>query len=162
MININLAKGLSKCFRFVLTNHLKTSVLNTVVYGLSPHRTLLRFVCAIADDEGINFSLAAEVIRSSSYIDDFVCGSSSLEKLATSRTYCFPVKKGVVSSYANVAQHDSTLISDLPPSHLSTNSLSLDSDSSSSLKVLGMHWNKSCTKQTILSDLARMYDPLGF
>ncbi|KAG5870326.1 hypothetical protein JTB14_004163 [Gonioctena quinquepunctata] len=82
MININPCdKDYQRIvFRFAPDEPLRDFVLNTVVYGLSPSPYLaLACLRQLADDEGNNFPLAAEVIRSASYIDDFVCGSSTSE-----------------------------------------------------------------------------------
>lgn len=64
----------------------------------------------------------------------------------------------------------------LPISHLYTKSYSFNSDEDTSIQLLGLQWkplpdcftynvkisNNNCTKRGILSDLARIYDPLGF
>ncbi|KAJ8966582.1 hypothetical protein NQ314_003447 [Rhamnusium bicolor] len=71
------------------------------------------------------------------------------------------------------ASNESFLLSKLPSSHLILNSLAFDKDES--LKILGLRWDpltdtfslkvqpleRSCTKRSILSDLARVFDALG-
>lgn len=68
------------------------------------------------------------------------------------------------------------MLDDLPIEHTLPGFSSLDYDQSSVLKVLGLKWypwkdcftfdvkpmNRTCTKGTILSELAFIYDPLDF
>ncbi|KAJ8952376.1 hypothetical protein NQ318_014467 [Aromia moschata] len=70
----------------------------------------------------------------------------------------------------------SELLSHLPPEHLQVDPLSLDLENDCTIKLLGLHWNftedifsynvivpsKPCTKRSILSEFARIFDPLGF
>ncbi|KAG5884249.1 hypothetical protein JTB14_011738 [Gonioctena quinquepunctata] len=175
MININPCdKDYQRIvFRSAPDEPLKDFVLKTVVYGSSPSPYLaLACLRQLADDEGNNFPLAAEVIRSASYIDDFVCGSSTLENTRNLRTELISLLKKAGFEKRKWSSNNSTLISDLPPSHLSTNPLSFDSDSSSSLKVLGMQWNpvqdtfsftvKPFQNNHFIRSSSDVCDPLGF
>ncbi|KAG5874239.1 hypothetical protein JTB14_030467 [Gonioctena quinquepunctata] len=61
-------------------NLLKTTLL-TVVYGVfsSPYLAL-KVLLQLAEDKGKAYPLAAENIRHSSYVDDFVGGASTFEE----------------------------------------------------------------------------------
>nr|CAI5869110.1 unnamed protein product [Callosobruchus analis] len=75
------------------------------------------------------------------------------------------------------SSNDPNLLSDLSPDILAKSAHTFDTDPVNlSLKVLGLQWNQStdafsfsvsfldrpCTKRNMLSELARIYDPLGF
>ncbi|XP_031356668.1 uncharacterized protein LOC116180692 [Photinus pyralis] len=68
------------------------------------------------------------------------------------------------------------VLDSIPLDHRQPQALSFDSESSDTAKILGLQWRSasdsfafvvnprdvSCTKRTLLSELARIYDPLGF
>ncbi|KAG5860876.1 hypothetical protein JTB14_028637 [Gonioctena quinquepunctata] len=164
------------------TNYIINSAdytLLTVVYGVSSLPYLaLKVLLQLAEDEGKAYPLAAENIRHSSYVDDFVGGASTFEEARVLITELIALMKLGGFELRKWSSNEPSLLSDLPESYLSTNSSSFDNDhENTTLKVLGLHWNpsfdcfhfsfnpsadKSCTKRTMLSELAEIYDPLGF
>ncbi|XP_024871386.1 uncharacterized protein LOC112454074 [Temnothorax curvispinosus] len=113
--------------------------------------------------EGIvSYSLAAAVLEESVYVDDVVASVESKEKAR------FELRKWASS-------HPSVL-ADLDPELCSQSLLFFESPEDQFHKVLGLCWypqtdsfgfqvnplDRDCTKCNILSELARIFDPLGF
>lgn len=152
--------------------------LNTVTYGVSSAPYLaLRTLLQLATEEELNFPLAANAIKFDTYVDDIVTGCSSLEDARNlQKQLIFIMEKGGFE-LRKWASNDPDLLSQLPASHLSKHPLTFDSDLENALiKILGLQWNpaqdsflfsvcpldRPCTKRNMLSELARVFDPVGF
>ncbi|KAG5863081.1 hypothetical protein JTB14_002589 [Gonioctena quinquepunctata] len=76
--------------------------------------------------------------------DDFVGGASTFEEARVLITELIALMKLGGFELRKWSSNEPSLLSDLPESHLSTNSLSFDNDhENTTLKVLGLHWNPS-------------------
>lgn len=151
--------------------------LNTVTYGVASSPFLAcRSLQQLAEDEGESYPIAKQIILSDVYVDDVVTGCDSVEKAQTAKSQLialfnqggFKLRKWVSNEYE--------LLSDLPAEDCLTGSVSLDDSEPATLKVLGLKWDpasdeflfeiksldQTCTKRSILSELARIFDPLGF
>ncbi|GFT74766.1 integrase catalytic domain-containing protein [Trichonephila clavipes] len=151
----------------------KTYKLATVTYGtVSAPFLAIRTLKALADEEKVEFPDAADVICNDSYIDDILSGESTLEgakKLQTRLSQLlmregFELHKGVSNSRE--------LLKDL-----SASSYVFDKEfQDAPVKTLGMLWDPkvACltykvkisdkvnfSKRDVLSEIARLYDPLG-
>ncbi|CAG5008036.1 unnamed protein product [Parnassius apollo] len=150
--------------------------LRTVTYGVksSPYLAI-RTLHKLATDHGDQFPHAAEALRHHTYMDDIITGASSIE--ATSQ-----LKEDLINRL-NCAQLDlrkwssnsPLLLQTLPMEHWECPK-SFSDDGSITLKVLGVQWdptedyftysvspvNVEFTKRSILSHVARIYDPLGW
>lgn len=151
--------------------------LNTVTYGVSCSpflalRSLHQFT------EGHRFPLVAKVLQRFSCIDDFVFGAQSLQETKSLRNDLLSLLKlGEFELHKWCCNHPS-LLGTLPPNSINPNSLSFDSDDCFlTLEILGLQWNpiidsftfsvqtqrnEVCTERSLLSELARVYDPLRF
>ncbi|XP_050516638.1 uncharacterized protein LOC126891505 [Diabrotica virgifera virgifera] len=152
--------------------------LLTVTYGVSSAPFLaLRTLLQLSEDEGREFPLAAEVLRMSTYVDDIVCGGDTLEIALDFRNELISLLSRGQFELRKWSSNDMRLLEGLPESHIGKKSISFDDNSCSSpLKILGLVWNaqldcfsfevtaldKSCTKRSMLSELARVFDPVGF
>lgn len=153
--------------------------LNTVTYGVSSSPFLAcRTVRQLAEDEGDSFPIAKQIMLTDIYIDDVISGLNSYEEAQRAKTQLIDVfKRGgflLRKWVSNVPQ----LLSDLRPEDCLSGSVNLQLDKVENPihKVLGLKWDQSsdafffeieassrpCTKRAILSELARIYDPLGF
>lgn len=148
--------------------------LKTVTYGVSSAPFLaLRTINQLASDEAVNFPLAAEVLKSDIYVDDIVSGSPSIEvALATQQQLIELFAKGGFELRKWAANHPNLL------KHLSEDQsqIPIPFDNDIAVKILGLQWipatdsfsysvctfSSNCTKRSLLSDIARLFDPLGF
>ncbi|XP_074031549.1 uncharacterized protein [Leptinotarsa decemlineata] len=152
--------------------------LRTVTYGMNCSPFLaLRTLEQLVKDEGGTFPLASLALSSTCYIDDFVMSIPTFEKAHQLKTEIITLLRRGGFELRKWSSNDLSLLSDLPPSYLSNEPHTFSEDIDSCLKILGLRWNPSadcfsfivsaipnrpCTKRTILSELARIYDPLGF
>ncbi|XP_059062702.1 uncharacterized protein LOC131855445 [Achroia grisella] len=153
--------------------------LNTVTYGLASSPYLAcRTLRQLAKDWGNSYPLAKQIILSDIYIDDVATGFQSLEAAQEAKSqlialfshgcFMFQLRKWI--------SNDMRLLSDIPKEDCLMGSVSLDNTESGIFKVLGLKWDPSsdsflfeiqsldrpCTKRSILGELARIFDPLGF
>ncbi|GFT72664.1 integrase catalytic domain-containing protein [Trichonephila clavipes] len=151
----------------------KTYKLATVTYGtVSAPFLAIRTLKALADEEKVEFPDAADVICNDSYIDDILSGESTLEgakKLQTRLSQLlmregFELHKGVSNSRE--------LLKDL-----SASSYVFDKEfQDAPVKTLVILWDPKVdcltykvkisdkvnfSKRDVLSEIARLYDPLG-
>lgn len=151
--------------------------LNTVTYGVSSSPFLAcRTLRQLAEDNGDSYPLAKKIILSDIYIDDIVTGCDTFETAKQTKIQLIALFKLGGFELRKWVSNDPSLLSDLPVSNRLSGSVSLDNSETSTLKVLGLRWDsisdsflfeilpsdRPCTKRAILSELARIFDPLGF
>lgn len=151
--------------------------LKTVTYGVSSAPYLaLRTLQQLAEDEKERFPRASKVLKSEVYVDDVVTGSNSVESaLSLQKELISLLTAGGFKLRKFVSNHPA-LVDWLPAEDVEVPEiLSLDQDSRV-VKVLGLQWNpnvdcfsykiqpscKEATKRNILSEIARIFDPLGW
>ncbi|XP_060516106.1 uncharacterized protein LOC132695675 [Cylas formicarius] len=162
-------------WRFDPREAVREYVLSTVVYGLSCSPYLaIRVLRQLARDEGARYPLAARLLDCQTYIDDIIGGTDSLEEARDLRDQLVSLLKLGGFELRKWASNSPELLSSLPASHHQP--VSLCGDDNPSLKVLGLQWcplrdvfsyriqvtDRTCTKRNILSQVAQIYDPLGF
>ncbi|XP_063236126.1 uncharacterized protein LOC134538623 [Bacillus rossius redtenbacheri] len=152
--------------------------LRTVTYGVSAAPYLaLRTIQQLARDEAAAFPLASKVLLSDIYVDDMVTGSSSIDSaLDVQRELLSCLAKGGFKLRKFMINHPA-LLDWLPHEDVETpQMLSFDPDCQAIIKVLGLQWSPGsdtfaykieessnhATKRTILSTIARIFDPLGW
>ncbi|XP_052747141.1 uncharacterized protein LOC128199875 [Bicyclus anynana] len=151
--------------------------LNTVTYGVASSPFLAcRSLQQLAEDEGDSYPIAKQIISSDVYVDDVVTGCDSFESAQQAKTQVIALCNRGGFQLRKWVSNYSELLSDLRSEDCLTDPVSLDEADSTILKVLGLKWdpisdtflfeiksmNLTCTKRTILSELARIFDPLGF
>ncbi|XP_026736810.1 uncharacterized protein LOC113500286 [Trichoplusia ni] len=177
-LQINLLESQRKyvkiLFRFNENEKLRTFHFNRVPFGLKSSPFLaMRTVRQLATDEGNRFPDAASIAQSKLYMDDLVTSVSdegsaiclAKELITLFKSGCFDLVKW--------ASNSSALLDSLPHSHLAP--VNFSDDASNNLKILGLSWihhedvfllttscvDDKCTKRTILSFIARLFDVLG-
>lgn len=149
--------------------------LVTVTYGLAPAPYLaMRVLKQLAHDEGHAFPRAAAVVENSFYVDDTLFGADDLNVLRDTRNQLIDLmNRGF--QLRQWATNSSELLEDLPVNqHDPIDHLITKDDS---LKILGLSWSPKedsfrfvihsekpafASKRSILSFIARLYDPFGW
>ncbi|XP_058458365.1 uncharacterized protein LOC131434987 [Malaya genurostris] len=163
-----------------LNQSLRTFDLQTVTYGLKSSPFLATMVlCQLADDEEENFPMAANVVKRSSYMDDVLTGANTLEGAIELKNQvagllakgCFDIHK--------FCSNSEELLSEIPEEKREDGVNIGNSNFNVLMKTLGVAWDPQddmftflvpvdipwtsyLTKRKILSQIAKIFDPLGF
>ncbi|CAK9827685.1 hypothetical protein ANTRET_LOCUS5354 [Anthophora retusa] len=153
----------------------QTFQLNTVTFGLTPAPFLAtRCLQQLADDEGHLYQYAGSVLKRDLYVDDLLTGAATLQEAVTLRNELIDLLQQAGLSIRQWASNTPTLLQGLPEGHVN---VKLQSHDDKTLKTLGVAWNSQqdsivyavksiatrtrITKRIILSEIARIFDPLG-
>ena len=152
--------------------------LSTVTYGTASAPYLAtRALVQLAIDEAADFPVASATLRKDCYVDDLMTSVSSEEEaIDLQRDLVSLLQRGGIPLRKwcsnNAAVMKAVPLEDREPKL----SLSIDGENST-VKTLGVHWNTASdsfsfavkldnqsmyTRRTVLSDTARIYDPLGW
>lgn len=162
-------------WRFSRDEPISTYRLNTVTYGVTSSPYLaIRTLLQLAADEGKNYPAAAEIIRRDIYVDDVVSGAESVDAALEIQRQLIGLFSCGGFELRKWASNSPELLASLPENFQQP--FSFDSNELTSLKILGLQWcpssdcfsfkvelsDRPATKRNMLSDMARVYDPLGF
>lgn len=163
-------------WRFSRSENLKEYQMNRVTFGIKSAPYLaLRTLKELASGEQQSFPLASEVLRQNMYVDD--CCSSAPDvptALKIQRELISLLKRGGFELGKWASNHPELLTA--VSSTDTKMSLDFQCEGPTIIKVLGLQWDPSndvfsyaftpveshCTKRSILSQIARIFDPLGF
>lgn len=147
----------------------KTYELKTVTYGtVSAPFLATRTLLQLSRDEEKCFPLAAPILRDNVYMDDLLCGASTLEEAKElKRQVTGMLEKGGMQLHKWYGSH---------PELASNVNDGYDFKNLTEIKTLGVSWKSqedcfvfrvtvelknSYTKRCVLSTIARLFDPLG-
>lgn len=152
--------------------------LLTVTYGTSCAPFLaIRTLKQLAQDEKLNYPETFDVINNDFYMDDLLTGAND-ENAATNlqKRVTEIMAKGQFEMH-KWASNSHVVLQEIPNSHKIAKE-SVDITMDDTIKALGVRWNslhdvfelkfdissqtKPFTKTTVLSDIAKAFDPLGF
>ena len=153
----------------------KEYTLDTVTYGTSSASFLaIRALHQLADDEGDQHPLAALVLKRDFYVDDLLTGANTIQEAAFLRDELIALLRKGGFPLRKWTSNDPALV---PENSANPSSCHMPLDSNPTIKTLGIHWNskqdsifykvdlskfsKSVTKRSILSQVAKLFDPLG-
>ncbi|XP_066595071.1 uncharacterized protein [Prorops nasuta] len=156
-------------------DEIKSFDLNTLTFGVASSPFLaIRTLHRLADDERGSYPRAAEVIKTHMYVDDLLTGADSISELREIRDEIIALLKSGGFEIRQWASNDTNVIHDLA-SNENTAEFILKTETTS--RTLGLTWrtiddaicynpspisqNERFTKRMILSDIARIFDPLG-
>ncbi|XP_062533993.1 uncharacterized protein LOC134203020 [Armigeres subalbatus] len=157
---------------------LNTYELKTVTYGTASAPFLAtRVLRQLADDEQHRFSEAADVLRKDFYVDDLFSGSKTVEEAIRLRNQLDSLLSVGGFELRKWASNVEEVLEGVPPEHRALKT-SVDLDRDECIKSLGLHWEPATdqlrykidlpssndtqlTKRIALSQIARIFDPLG-
>nr|XP_049466972.1 uncharacterized protein LOC125908320 [Anopheles coluzzii] len=164
-------------FRFSPQSPIELYELNTVTYGLSPSSFLATLtLLQLAEDEGADFPLASPALRHNFYVDDFIGGANSVSEARELRQQLSELLSKAGFELRKWTSNCLGVLSGLTAEHIGTQS-SLQFVPNETVKALGIAWKPeldvlcfestaimetaNLTMRSILSNIARMFDPLG-
>ncbi|XP_055633295.1 uncharacterized protein LOC129773674 [Toxorhynchites rutilus septentrionalis] len=156
---------------------LKTYQLKTVTYGTACAPFLAtRCLNQLADDEQYHFPLAARLLKKSFYVDDCLAGDDDKDRTIESCKQLIQLLASGNFLLRKWSSNDSEILSHIPE-YLRDNRDDLEIDKSSSVKTLGLIWHPlfdsfgfkvpllspsiPITKRIALSEMSRLFDPMG-
>lgn len=163
-------------WRFSPDEEIKDFRLKRVTFGISSSPYLAnRVILQLVADEGARFPLASEVLKRDIFVDDCVTSCKTIEEALELRKQLIELLNLGGFQLRKFTSNNSNFLSGLPETHLLYKPVDFDTESNS-IKILGLHWipnsdafayriepqNRKITKRTILSEIARCFDPLGF
>lgn len=156
-----------------------TYELLTVTYGTASAPFLAtRVLSQLANDEQNTFPEAAEILRKDVYVDDLLSGANSIEDATKLRNQLDALLSKGGFQLRKWASNEEAVLEGIPADNRALQA-SFDLDRSQSIKSLGLHWEPasdqlkykidlptktlsvSLTKRIALSQIARLFDPLG-
>ena len=149
--------------------------INTVSFGYGPSPFMaIRTVNKLADDEAKNFPRASEIVKRDLYVDNLLTGANSLREILEIRDELIDLCK---RGHFNLRQWASNHRHGLDNMHEKIFNTDNIIDKGSVINTLGISWksttdsfiytarNVDCntvyTKRNILSQVAKIFDPLG-
>ncbi|XP_004930224.2 uncharacterized protein LOC101738759 [Bombyx mori] len=162
-------------YRFSPQQPLQVYEFNRVVFGLksSPFHAL-RTIKQLAADEGVAYPRAREIIDTSLYMDDFVYSIPTEDVGISTASEMIGLMKAGQFELVKWTSNSQVVLDSIPPSHRLPGVKEFDE--SNQHKVLGLCWSPTsdnfcikidtpieiCTKRTILSCVAKIWDVMGF
>ncbi|XP_052744237.1 uncharacterized protein LOC128199305 [Bicyclus anynana] len=153
--------------------------LNTTTYGLrsSPY-IAIRTLLELAERERLNYPRAAAVLESSVYMDDICTGASTLEDALVLRDELIAILKAGGFELSKWLSNSPDLLKDLPGEDQQDPYIFENPDDTNLLSVLGIQYRpvqdvftyrvkldpspRNWTKRSVLSTVARTFDPNGW
>lgn len=152
--------------------------LKTVTYGTASAPYLaVRTLHQLAEDEASRFPWAAQVIKNDMYVDDCMTGAESEEEANQLKNQLLQIMAAGGFRLLKWSSNSKHVLQQLPKDHIEC-SAPLNIDDDESVKALGVRWHPQAdeftykihelevikpvlTKRQILSEIARLFDPLG-
>ncbi|XP_076658358.1 uncharacterized protein LOC143362242 [Halictus rubicundus] len=175
-VNVNTADAAFQKILWRNSEHdaLQIFKLTTVTQGTASAPFLAtRTLQQLADDESKDFPLAAAILKNDMYVDDLLTGTSSVDTAVELKTQLINLLKRGGFQLHKWASNKQELTAE-QNDELSVPSICLNEQTR---KLLGIYWNsvqdtityvirplqnhERCTKRSILSQVAQLFDPLG-
>ncbi|UYV70904.1 hypothetical protein LAZ67_8001068 [Cordylochernes scorpioides] len=149
--------------------------LLTVTYGMSCAPYLaIRTLMQLATDKELLFPEASKIIKTDFYVDDLLSGATTIEEV---KVLIDDIRRILLSGGFCIRKWMSNVpevLSEVPEALKAHDSYEIGDNSS--VKILGINWNPSTdnftitvnslndvySKRQLLSDISRIYDPLGW
>ncbi|XP_055909030.1 uncharacterized protein LOC129943530 [Eupeodes corollae] len=159
-------------------NDIQEFRLTTVTFGTaSAPYTAIRVMHQLAEDERERFPLAYQVLKEQMYVDDIFTGGDTIDKVMQVRNQSLKALRAGGFELHKWASNTTELLAGIPLQQQSS-ATALELNSDEVIKTLGMNWQPgldqfrykinfdlhqgTVTKRSILSTIAKLFDPLGF
>lgn len=151
--------------------------LKTVTYGTACAPYLaIRVLRQLANDERCRFPRAAKTLDEYCYVDDILSGSDDVTSCLQLQSELIQLLKSANFTLKKWSSNNERLLDHLPNDFKETCNFEIKDDQA--IKTLGLHWAPSSdtfgfkiqlrestskpTKRSVLSDTAKLFDPLGW
>lgn len=168
-----LHRNLQRILWFNENGEIVDFVLNTVTYGMTPSAFLaIRTLFQLANDERVNYPIAAAALEEDSYVDDVHTGADSREEAAELVRQLDALTKKGGFTLRKWASNDPSVLDSI-----SSEEISFKLSEEDEVGALGLTWHttsdkliitgklpestKAVTKRIILSESSKLFDPLG-
>lgn len=149
--------------------------LNTVTFGVAaaPFQAI-RCLHQLAEDEQKRFPIAAKILKTDMYVDNMLTGTDSIEEAQLICRQMTHLLKTAGMNMRQWAANNPNILDGIEAKDLDAK---FDLSNDNTLKTLGIHWraktdsfvykiqpisvNERFTKRKILSEIAKIFDPLG-
>jgi len=150
--------------------------MSTVTFGQRSSPFLaIRTLHQLAEDEAKAYPDVQKVIYQDRYVDDVVTGADSEEEALKLQQEVIKVFERGKFELRKWSSNASAILEAVPIEHRKTDNFTFDEPQSDYTNVLGLKWEPNLdvlsyqyrpnpvrfTKRTILSEIARIYDPIG-
>ncbi|CAG7823874.1 unnamed protein product, partial [Allacma fusca] len=131
----------------------------------------------LAIDEASNYPLAAEVTQRDTYVDDLMTGATSHAEARTLQDQLLKMFESAHLELRKWSSNEPRILEHLPKEFRETQ-VPFIFDTDSTVKTLGLQWNPPTdsfsfsvvlpsrrsvhTKRSLLSDISKIFDPLGW
>ncbi|XP_070851469.1 uncharacterized protein [Drosophila suzukii] len=145
---------------------IKEYFLTTVTFGTaSAPFTAIRVIHQIAAGERERYPLAEQVLKKEIYVDDVQTGHETIDGALKIRNDVIAALQSAGMELKKWASNHPDILESIPTTDLSNSSI-FEIDNKDSIKTLGFNLkfslNPIFTKRSILSTVARLFDPLGY
>jgi hypothetical protein len=160
------------------SENLREYKLCSLTYGYKCAPWLaMRTLKQLAIDDGHKHPAAAEVLKNEFYVDDLISGHNSIEEAKQLQKSLIELLRGGGMNLRKWSANHPALLENLTEDQISTNIF--DFKHEDSMRTLGLGWNPNLdtfvvnwnlsektryplTKRDLLSEISRLYDPLGW
>ncbi|XP_055701637.1 uncharacterized protein LOC129800919 [Phlebotomus papatasi] len=154
---------------------LQTFLLTTVTYGTASAPYLsTRCMQQLVMDDGDKFPQAKEIALKDFYVDDLLTGTQTIEEAINLQEQLTALFKGGGFPLKKWTSNRQEVLEHIPLEDRETQSV-MDFNSEGGIKTLGLQWHPSTdiftfstafkdgaiTKRAVLSNMSRIFDPLG-
>ncbi|XP_055528062.1 uncharacterized protein LOC129720599 [Wyeomyia smithii] len=164
-------------WRFSADDPIQIYELLTVTYGLTPSSFLAtRTLQQLADDEGEPYPFGSKALRKNFYVDDFIGGAQTVEEASKLRTELSELLAKGGFDLRKWTSNRLEVLKGLREDQIGTQS-TIEFAPHETIKALGINWKPNedfmrfdsqvppsdhvLTKRSILSTIAKLFDPLG-
>ncbi|XP_055912786.1 uncharacterized protein LOC129946567 [Eupeodes corollae] len=157
---------------------IKEYKLTTVTYGTASAPYLaIKTLQQLAEDEQQKYPIAAEIVKHDFYVDDVMSGGNTMAECRKAQEQLNEMLSGAGFHLRKWAANNKKLLQHIPLEL--QNQQKIDVMKEETIKTLGIHWNPlndtfqfkvsldtsvdtMLTKRKTLSEIAKLFDPLGW